>query len=111
RLGLDPQIFFDIASKATGQSWSLNSYCPLPGVGPESPADRGYEGGFAAGLMLKDLKLALAAAHSVDAAVPMGSAAEALYQAFANSGGAARDFSGIIGFLDGTLPGSKLKSS
>lgn len=101
RLGLDPQTFFDIASKATGQSWSLNSYCPLPGVGPESPADRGYEGGFAAALMLKDLKLALAAAHQVDAAVPMGSTAEALYQAFVNGGGAAKDFSGIIALLDG----------
>lgn len=105
RLGLDPQTFFDIASKATGQSWSLNSYCPLPGVGPESPADRGYEGGFAAGLMLKDLKLALGAAQSVDAATPMGSAAESLYQAFANAGGATKDFSAIIGFLDGKLPG------
>ena len=106
RLGLDPQVFFDIASKATGQSWSLNSYCPLPGVGPESPADHGYEGGFAAALMLKDLKLALAAAHAVDAAVPMGSAAEALYQAFVNGGSGARDFSAIIGALDGRLPGA-----
>jgi 3-hydroxyisobutyrate dehydrogenase len=105
RLGLDPQVFFDIASKATGQSWSLNSYCPLPGVGPQSPADRGYEGGFAAALMLKDLKLALAAAHGVDAAVPMGSAAEGLYQAFVNGGGGGKDFSAIIGMLDGTLPG------
>jgi 3-hydroxyisobutyrate dehydrogenase len=105
RLGLDPQTFYDIASKATGQSWSLNAYCPLPGVGPESPADRDYEGGFAAALMLKDLKLALAAAQSVDASVPMGSTAEALYQAFANSGGATKDFSAIIGFLDGKLPG------
>jgi 3-hydroxyisobutyrate dehydrogenase len=105
RLGLDPQTFFDIASKATGQSWSLNSYCPLPGVGPESPADRGYEGGFAAALMLKDLKLALAAAHGVDAAVPMGSAAEALYQAMVNGGSGGKDFSGIIGLLDGKLPG------
>ncbi|WP_419827283.1 3-hydroxyisobutyrate dehydrogenase [Sphingomonas sp.] len=104
RLGLDPQRFYDIASKASGQSWSLTSYCPLPGVGPESPADRGYEGGFAAALMLKDLKLAIAAAHGADAAVPMGSAAESLYQAFANTGGGARDFSAIIGFLDGTLP-------
>lgn len=104
RLGLDAQVFFDIASKATGQSWSLNSYCPLPGVGPESPADRGYEGGFAAALMLKDLKLALAAAHSVDAAVPMGSAAEALYQAFVNGGSGTKDFSAIIAALDGRLP-------
>ena len=105
RLGLDPQRFYDIASKASGQSWSLTSYCPLPGVGPASPADRGYEGGFAAGLMLKDLKLAMAAAQGVDAAVPMGAAAEALYQAFANSGGGGRDFSAIIGMLDGKLPG------
>ena len=105
RLGLDPRTFFDIASNATGQSWSLNSYCPLPGVGPASPADRGYEGGFAAALMLKDLKLALAAAHGVDAAVPMGSVAEALYQAFVSGGSGGKDFSGIIGMLDGKLPG------
>jgi 3-hydroxyisobutyrate dehydrogenase len=105
RLGLDPQKFFDIASKASGQSWSLTSYCPLPGVGPETPADRGYEGGFAAALMLKDLKLAMAAAQGVDASVPMGSAAEALYQAFANSGSGGKDFSAIIGMLDGKLPG------
>jgi 3-hydroxyisobutyrate dehydrogenase len=101
RLGLDPQKFFDIASKASGQSWSLTSYCPLPGVGPETPADRGYEGGFAAALMLKDLKLAMGAAQGVDASVPMGSAAEALYQAFANSGNGGKDFSAIIGMLDG----------
>jgi len=105
RLGLDPQRFYDIASKASGQSWSLTSYCPLPGVGPASPADRGYEGGFAAGLMLKDLKLAMAAAQGVDAAVPMGAAAEALYQAFVNSGEGTRDFSGIIAMLDGKRPG------
>jgi 3-hydroxyisobutyrate dehydrogenase len=105
RLGLDPQKFYDIASKASGQSWSLTSYCPLPGVGPESPADRSYEGGFAAGLMLKDLKLAMAAARGVDASVPMGAAAEALYQAFANGGHAAKDFSGIIAMLDGRKPG------
>jgi 3-hydroxyisobutyrate dehydrogenase len=105
RLGLDPQKFYDIASKASGQSWSLTSYCPLPGVGPESPADRGYQGGFAAGLMLKDLKLAMAAAQGVDASVPMGAAAEALYQAFVNSGEGTRDFSGIIAMLDGQQPG------
>ena len=105
RLGLDPQTFYDIASKASGQSWSLTSYCPLPGVGPETPADRGYEGGFAAGLMLKDLKLAMAAAQGVDASVPMGAAAEALYQAFANAGHATKDFSAIIAMLDGKQPG------
>jgi len=104
RLGLDAQTFYDIASKASGQSWSLTSYCPLPGVGPESPADRGYEGGFAAALMLKDLKLAMAAAQGVDASVPMGAAAEALYQAFTNSGAGHKDFSGIIALLDGKQP-------
>ena len=58
KLGLDPQVFFDISSKASGQSWSMTSYAPVPGVGPETPADHDYEGGFAAALMLKDLKLA-----------------------------------------------------
>ena len=66
KLGLDPQTFFDIASKASGQCWSMTSYCPVPGVGPETPADRDYEGGFAAALMLKDLRLAMEAAQSVD---------------------------------------------
>jgi len=100
RLGLDPQRFYDIASKSSGQSWSLTSYCPLPGVGPESPADRNYEGGFAAALMLKDLKLALTAALEAGAAVPMGASAEALFQAFVNSGSGSRDFSAIINWLD-----------
>jgi len=101
KLGLDLQTFYDIASKASGQSWSMTSYCPVPGVGPESPADRDYQGGFAAALMLKDLKLAMAAAQDADASVPMGAAAEALYQAFANSGGGGLDFSAIIRMLEG----------
>jgi 3-hydroxyisobutyrate dehydrogenase len=105
KLGLDPQTFFDIASKASGQCWSMTTYCPLPGVGPVTPADRNYEGGFAAALQLKDLKLAIEAAQSVDAAVPMGSHAEALYQAFVNLGGGSRDFSAIIKLLDGSWPG------
>jgi 3-hydroxyisobutyrate dehydrogenase len=105
KLGLDPQTFFDIASKASGQCWSMTSYCPLPGVGPVSPADRDYEGGFAAALQLKDLKLAIEAAQSVSAAVPMGSHAEALYQAFVNLGGGTRDFSAIIKLLDGSWRG------
>lgn len=103
KLGLDPQTFFDISSKASGQSWSMTSYCPVPGVGPETPADRDYEGGFAAGLMLKDLKLAVEAAQGVGASVPMGGAAEHLYQAFANLGGAGKDFSAIIKLLDGSF--------
>jgi len=101
RLGLDLQTFYDISSQASGQSWSMTSYCPVPGVGPETPADRGYQGGFAAALQLKDLKLALQAAHAVDATVPMGSAAEALYQAMVNAGDGGLDFSAIIRLLDG----------
>lgn len=102
KLGLDPQTFYDISSKASGQSWSMTSYCPLPGVGPETPADRGYEGGFATALMLKDLKLAVEAAQAVNASVPMGGHAESLYQAFAGLGGAGKDFSAIIKLLDGS---------
>jgi 3-hydroxyisobutyrate dehydrogenase len=105
KLGLDLQTFFDISSKASGQCWSMTSYCPVPGVGPVSPADRDYEGGFAAALQLKDLKLAIEAAQSVDAAVPMGSEAQALYQAFVNLGGGGRDFSAIIKMLDGSWKG------
>src|SRR3546814_14037556 len=86
KLGLDPQTFYDISSVSSGQSWSMTSYCPLPGVGPKSPADNGYEGGFAVALMLKDLKLATPAAQAVDASVPMGNAAEALSQTLASAG-------------------------
>jgi 3-hydroxyisobutyrate dehydrogenase len=95
KLGLDPQTFYDIASVSSGQCWSMTSYCPVPGVGPASPADRGYEGGFAAGLMLKDLRLALEAAGDVGAKIPLGEQAKALYQAYA-ADHAAEDFSGII---------------
>jgi 3-hydroxyisobutyrate dehydrogenase len=100
KLGLDPQVFFDISSKASGQSWSMTSYCPVPGVGPETPADRNYDGGFAAALMLKDLKLAMEAAQSVGAYTPMGGEAEELYQRFVSRGGAAKDFSAIIKMID-----------
>ena len=96
KLGLDLQTFFDISSKASGQNWSMTSYCPVPGVGPQSPADNGYEGGFAAALMLKDLKLAMEAANSVDAEVPMGEKAAALYEAFTQGGSGGMDFSAII---------------
>jgi 3-hydroxyisobutyrate dehydrogenase len=100
KLGLDPQVFFDISSKASGQSWSMTSYCPVPGVGPETPADRDYEGGFAAALMLKDLKLAEEAAQSVGAYTPMGAEAEELYQRFVDRGGGSKDFSGLIKMID-----------
>ncbi|MBX9728857.1 MAG: 3-hydroxyisobutyrate dehydrogenase [Sphingopyxis sp.] len=100
KLGLDPQTFFDIASKASGQCWSMTSYCPVPGVGPETPADRDYQGGFATALMLKDLRLAMEAARSVDADVPMGARATELYEAFAAAGNDGLDFSAIIRSLD-----------
>src|SRR5690242_13025545 len=100
KLGLDLQTFFDISSKASGQSWSMTSYCPVPGVGPETPADHDYEGGFAAALMLKDLRLAADAAQSVGAYTPMGGDAEELYQRFVDRGGGNKDFSGIIKMID-----------
>ncbi len=96
KLGLDLQTFYDISSKASGQSWSMTSYCPVPGVGPQSPADNGYQGGFATALMLKDLNLAMAAADAADASVPMGERAAALYAAFDAAGNGGRDFSAII---------------
>ena len=100
KLGLNLQTFYDISSKASGQSWSMTSYCPVPGVGPETPADRGYEGGFAAALMLKDLKLAMGAADEAGAYTPMGAEAEELYERFVNLGGGTKDFSGIIQMID-----------
>jgi 3-hydroxyisobutyrate dehydrogenase len=100
KLGLDPQTFFDISSKASGQSWSMTTYCPVPGVGPETPADRDYEGGFAAALMLKDLKLAMEAAKEAGAYTPMGGEAEELYQRFVERGGGSKDFSALIKMID-----------
>jgi 3-hydroxyisobutyrate dehydrogenase len=100
KLGLDPQVFFDISSKASGQSWSMTSYAPVPGVGPDTPADHDYEGGFAAALMLKDLKLAMEAAGQVGAYTPMGGEAEELFERFVNRGGGNKDFSGIIKMID-----------
>ncbi|HEY4070109.1 MAG TPA: 3-hydroxyisobutyrate dehydrogenase [Sphingomicrobium sp.] len=100
KLGLDPKVFFDISSNASGQSWSMTSYAPVAGVGPDTPADHDYEGGFAAALMLKDLKLAEEAAQSVGAYTPMGGEAEELYQRFVDRGGGSKDFSGIIKMID-----------
>ncbi len=96
KLGLNLQTFYDISSKASGQNWSMTSYCPVPGVGPTSPADNDYQGGFATALMLKDLKLAMEAAQSAGAQVPMGERATQLYQAFADGGAGGMDFSAII---------------
>ena len=100
KLGLDPKVFFDISSKASGQCWSMTSYCPVPGVGPETPSDRDYEGGFAAALMLKDLKLAMEAAQKAGAYTPMGGEAEELYQRFVDRGGGNKDFSALIKMID-----------
>jgi 3-hydroxyisobutyrate dehydrogenase len=95
KLGLDAQTFYDISSVSSGQNWSMTSYCPVPGVGPVTPADNGYQGGFAAGLMLKDLKLAMEAAQAAGAKVELGDHARAIYEAFAKDD-ADTDFSGII---------------
>jgi 3-hydroxyisobutyrate dehydrogenase len=96
KLGLDPQTFYDIGSASSGQNWSMTSYCPVPGVGPQSPADNGYEGGFATALMLKDLTLALEAAEQAGVDPAMGKRARELYERFAAKGNAGRDFSAII---------------
>ncbi len=101
KLGLSAQSLFDVASTASGQSWSLTSYCPVPGPVPASPANRDYKPGFAAALMLKDLKLSQEAAASAGAVTPMGAQAAQLYALFAAAGHAGDDFSGIINFLRG----------
>ncbi|WP_353229811.1 3-hydroxyisobutyrate dehydrogenase [Novosphingobium sp.] len=101
KLGLDLQTFYNISSKASGQSWSMTSYCPVAGVGPKTPADNDYQGGFATALMLKDLRLAMAAATDAGADVPMGRRAAELYEAFASAGNAGLDFSAIIKTMRG----------
>src|SRR3989441_4674342 len=101
KLGLDAQRLFDIASKSSGQCWSLTSYCPVPGPVPTSPANRDYQAGFTAAMMLKDLKLAQDAARSGGAATPLGAEAAALYGLYCGHGNGGRDFSGIIRFLRG----------
>ncbi|HEX7759542.1 MAG TPA: 3-hydroxyisobutyrate dehydrogenase [Caulobacteraceae bacterium] len=103
KLGLDPERFFEIASKSSGQCWSLTSYCPWPGPVPSAPSNRGYEGGFLANLMLKDLKLAQAAAASSGASTPLGAQAEALYALFAGLGHGGKDFSAVLQMLRGRL--------
>jgi 3-hydroxyisobutyrate dehydrogenase len=99
RLGLSHQALFDVASTSSGQCWSLTTYCPVPGPVVTSPANNGYKPGFAAALMLKDLKLSQEAAASVGAATPLGAHAEELYAAFGEAGNEGSDFSGIINFL------------
>lgn len=101
KLGLDRQKMFDVVSTSSGYSWSMNAYCPAPGVGPQSPADNGYQPGFAADLMLKDLRLSQQAAGSADADTPMGQLAEALYTQFVdNEDGKGKDFSAMLRRLE-----------
>nr|WP_255616832.1 3-hydroxyisobutyrate dehydrogenase [Aurantimonas sp. VKM B-3413] len=97
RLGLDRQAMFDVASTSSGSCWSLNTYCPAPGVGPKSPSDNGYKPGFAAELMLKDLDLSQTAADKTGAATAMGRHARDIYKEFVEDGGGrGRDFSAIL---------------
>lgn len=102
KLGLSHQALYDVASTASGQCWSLTTYCPVPGPVPTSPANNDYKPGFAAALMLKDLKLALDAANMSGATTPLGAEAAQLYSLFANAGNQGQDFSGIINFLRGS---------
>ncbi|MFO6463791.1 3-hydroxyisobutyrate dehydrogenase [Jannaschia sp. KMU-145] len=106
KLGLDRQAMFDVVSTSSGQSWSMNTYCPAPGVGPTSPADNGYAPGFAADLMLKDLRLSQEAAEAVGAPTPMGQAATAEYEAFVEAeDGRGRDFSAMLPRFSGKARG------
>src|SRR5580765_7846848 len=101
KLGLDAQRLFDIASKSSGQCWSLTTYCPVPGPVPSSPANRGYQAGFTAAMMLKDLKLAQDAAGAAGAKTPLGAEAAKIYSEFVEAGEGPRDFSGVIRFIRG----------
>jgi 3-hydroxyisobutyrate dehydrogenase len=103
KLGLEAERFFEIASKSSGQCWSLTSYCPWPGPVPAAPSNRNYEGGFATAMMLKDLKLAQDAAAKAGAATPMGAQAEGLYALFDRLGAGGKDFSAILHLLRGKL--------
>ncbi len=96
KLGLSHQALFEVASASSGQCWSLTSYCPVPGPVPASPANNDYKPGFAAALMLKDLKLAQTAAHAAGADTALGAHAERIYDLFAQQGHAGADFSAII---------------
>ena len=97
KLGLDRQSMFDVVSTSSGYSWTMNAYCPAPGIGPTSPSDNGYKPGFAAELMLKDLRLSQQAAEMVDADTPMGKMAQNLYAQFVEvEDGQGKDFSAML---------------
>jgi len=106
KLGLDRQAMFDVVSTSSGYSWTMNAYCPAPGVGPQSPADNDYQPGFAADLMLKDLRLSQMAATGADADTPMGAAATALYAQFVeDEDGTGKDFSAMLPRFEGRSRG------
>ena len=96
RLGLEAETFFNIASNASGQCWSMTSYCPAPGPVPSAPSNRNYEAGFTVAMMLKDLRLALDAAQSAAAATPLGEQAKSIYAAMDAQGLSALDFSSVM---------------
>jgi 3-hydroxyisobutyrate dehydrogenase len=102
KLGLDAQKLFDISSKSSGQCWSMTTYCPVPNIVPTSPANRDYQAGFTAAMMLKDLKLAQDAAKAAGATTPLGADAAGIYSRYVESGEGTRDFSGVIRFIRGT---------
>lgn len=99
KLGLDPKTFFEISGSASGQCWSMTSYCPVPGLVEAAPSNREFKPGFTANMMLKDLRLGMQAAESVSAAIPLGASAAALYTLFVNQGMGELDFSAIIKML------------
>lgn len=105
KLGLSHQALFDVASTSSGQCWSINSYCPVPGPVPTSPANNAYKPGFSAALMLKDLRLAQEAALSSGATTPLGAQAAQLYGLFEKLGHGGEDFSAIINFIRGEQAG------
>ncbi len=107
KLGLAPDRFQEIASKSSGQCWSLSTYAPWPGVGPATASDRNYEGGFATAMMLKDLKLAQEAAARAGATTPLGNQSEAIYALFDRLGFGGKDFSGVLQLLRGDLASLK----
>lgn len=101
KLGLDHQTLFDITSKSSGQCWAITNYCPVPGPVPASPANRDFQAGFTADMMLKDLRLAQDAAHKANATTPLGAEAQALFSMFVNRGHGGLDFSAVIRMIRG----------
>ncbi len=102
KLGLEPKQFFEISSNASGQCWAMTSYCPVPNIIPNVPSNQNYEPGFAAKMMLKDLRLAHHAAESVDVTIPLGAMAAELYELYVSQGNSDKDFSGIINLFGST---------